>query len=99
MRVDFSIATLDETVWRRTEPGTPHPRQRVEAVARLNEAGVPSGVLLGALLPGISDGEDQLREVIGACVEAGAVSISAVPLHLRPGTREHFLSRPPPGRP
>jgi DNA repair photolyase len=91
VRVDFSIATLDEEVWRRTEPGAPHPRRRVEAVARLNAAGVPSGVLLGAVLPGISDSDDHLREVIGACVEAGAVSISAVGLHLRPGVREHFL--------
>jgi Radical SAM superfamily len=37
----FSIGTLDEDVWRATEPGTPHPRKRIEAVARLNEAGIP----------------------------------------------------------
>ncbi len=92
VRVDFSIATLDEEVWRRTEPGAPHPRRRVEAVARLNEAGVASGVLLGAVLPGISDGEDQLREVVDACVAAGAVSVGVVALHLRPGVREHFLA-------
>ncbi len=92
VRVDFSIATLDEDVWRKTEPGAPHPRRRVEAVARLNDAGVPSGVLLGALLPGISDSDDQLRDVIDACVEAGAVSMSSVALHLRPGVREHFLA-------
>jgi DNA repair photolyase len=92
VRVDFSIATLDEEVWRRMEPGAPHPARRVEAVARLNEAGVASGVLLGALLPGISDSDEQLRAVIDACVAAGAVSISAVPLHLRPGVKEHFLA-------
>ena len=92
VRVDLSIATLDDDVWRRTEPGAPHPRRRVEAVARLNEAGVPSGVLLGAVLPGISDGDEQLREVVDACVAAGAVSVSAVPLHLRPGVKEHFLA-------
>jgi DNA repair photolyase len=91
VRVDFSIATLDEEVWRRTEPGAPHPRRRIEAVAKLNEAGVPSGVLMGAVLPGISDHDDQLREVVDACVEAGAVSVGVVGLHLRPGVKEHFL--------
>ena len=92
VRVDLSIATLDEDVWRRTEPGAPHPRRRVEAVAKLNAAGVASGVLLGAVLPGVSDGEEQLREVVDACVEAGAVSVGVVPLHLRPGVKEHFLA-------
>jgi DNA repair photolyase len=87
----FSIGTLDEDVWRATEPGTPHPMRRVEAVARLNEAGVPCGVLLAPVLPGLSDRRDQLDAVVRACVEAGARSISPVLLHLRPGVREHYL--------
>jgi DNA repair photolyase len=87
----FSIGTLDEDVWRATEPGTPHPLRRVEAVARLNEAGVPCGVLLAPVLPGLSDRPDQLEAVVRACVEAGARSISPVLLHLRPGVREHYL--------
>jgi len=92
VRANFSIATLDEAVWKATEPGTPHPRRRVEAVAKLNEAGVPSGVLIAPILPGMSDRPDQLAEVVDACVAAGAVSVTALPLHLRPGVREHFLS-------
>jgi DNA repair photolyase len=88
----FSIGTLDPEVWRATEPGTPHPRQRMEAVAKLNEAGVPCGVLVAPILPGLSDGYEQLDEVVGACVDAGARSISPVLLHLRPGVREHYLS-------
>ena len=91
VQVNFSIGTLDEDVWRSTEPGTPHPRRRVEAVARLNEAGVSCGVLIAPILPGLSDRPDQLDEVVGACVEAGATSISSVLLHLRPGVREHYL--------
>ena len=91
VRANFSIATLDEAVWKATEPGTPHPRRRVEAVAKLNEAGVDCGVLVAPILPGMSDGEDQLAEVVEACVAAGAVSITALPLHLRPGVREHFM--------
>jgi DNA repair photolyase len=92
VRANFSIGTLDEEVWRMTEPGTPHPRRRVEAVARLNEAGVPCGVLVAPVLPGLSDGPDQLEAVVKACVEAGARSITPLLLHLRPGVREHYLS-------
>lgn len=88
---NFSIGTLDEDVWKLTEPGTPHPRQRVEAVARLNEAGIPCGVLVAPILPGLSDGDGQIDEVVGACVEAGARSITPVTLHLRPGVREHYM--------
>jgi DNA repair photolyase len=87
----FSIGTLDEDVWRATEPGTPHPRRRVEAVARLNEAGVPCGVLVAPILPGLSDTREQLDDVVRACVDAGATSISPVLLHLRPGVKEHYL--------
>ena len=91
VRTNFSIGTLDEDVWKLTEPGTPHPLRRVEAVAKLNAAGVPCGVLVAPVLPGLSDGEDQLEEVVKACVEAGAVSITPILLHLRPGVREHYL--------
>ncbi len=91
VRANFSIGTLDEEVWRLAEPGTPHPRLRVEAVAKLNAAGVPCGVLVAPVLPDLSDGPDQLEAVVRACVEAGAVSISPILLHLRPGVREHYL--------
>ncbi len=91
VRANFSIGTLDEHVWRATEPGTPHPMRRVEAVARLNEAGIPCGVLVAPVLSGLSDGDDQLAAVVGACVEAGARSITPLLLHLRPGVREHWM--------
>jgi DNA repair photolyase len=92
VRANFSIGTLDEEVWRLTEPGTPHPMRRVEAVARLNEAGVPCGVLVAPILPGLSDSPDQLDAVVAACVEAGARSITPILLHLRPGVRDHYLA-------
>jgi DNA repair photolyase len=91
VRCNFSIGTLDEKVWRSTEPGTPHPRRRVEAVRRLNEAGIPTGVLVAPVISGLSDREDQLHEVVDACVDAGAVSITPLALHLRPGVKEHFF--------
>jgi DNA repair photolyase len=87
----FSIGTLDDEVWRATEPGTPHPRKRVEAVARLNDAGIPCGVLVAPILPGLSGRRQQLDDVVRACVDAGASSISPVLLHLRSGVKEHYL--------
>jgi DNA repair photolyase len=91
VRVNFSIGTLDEEVWRISEPGTPPPWRRVEALERLNEAGIPCGVLVAPILPGLSDGDAQLSAVVKACVGAGAVSISSIGLHLRPGVRELFM--------
>jgi DNA repair photolyase len=87
----FSVGTLDEKVWKETEPGTPHPRRRLEAVAKLNEAGVPTGVLLAPILPGLSDAPEQVAAVAQAAREAGAKSVSPIVLHLRPGVREHYL--------
>ena len=62
---------LDDDIWRATEPGTPHPRKRLEAVARLNDAGVPCGVLVAPVIPGLSDSPAQLDAVVRGCVEAG----------------------------
>jgi DNA repair photolyase len=87
----FSIGTLDEDAWRRSEPGTPHPRKRIEAVAKLNAAGIPCGVLMAPVLPGISDHPGQLRDVVRAAIEAGATHVSPILLHLRPGVREEFM--------
>jgi len=88
---NLSIGTLDDEVWRRTEPGTPHPRARMEAVKALIRAGVPCGVLVAPVLPGISDSPAQLREVVRAAAEAGASHISPIALHLRPGVKEEFM--------
>ena len=89
--VTFSIPTLDEEVWRRTEPGTAHPRQRLRALRTLVEAGIKANVGMAPILPGISSNPSQLAEVVRAAREAGACSIWANLLFLRPGTREHFL--------
>ena len=87
----FSIGTLDERVWRETEPGTPNPRARIEAVRRLTEAGIPTGVLMAPILPGLSDAPEQMRAVVEAALEAGATHVSPILLHLRPGVREEFM--------
>src|ERR1043166_1269763 len=90
--VTFSVPTLDEEIWRRTEPSTAHPRQRLKAVKTLVEAGINARVGMAPILPGISDRPEQLREVVRAAREAGATGIWANLLFLRPGTREHFLT-------
>jgi DNA repair photolyase len=89
--ITFSIPTLDEEVWRKTEPSTAHPRQRLRAVKELVDAGIKVGVGMAPILPGISDRPDQLREVVKAAREAGATGVWTNLLFLRPGTREHFL--------
>jgi DNA repair photolyase len=87
----FSIGTMDEDVWRTTEPGTPSPRARMDAVRTLNDAGIPTGVLIAPILPGISDGPGQVERVVEAAAEAGATHASPILLHLRPGVREEFM--------
>jgi len=88
---NLSIGTLDEEVWRRSEPGTPHPKARMAAVTQLVAAGIPCGILMAPILPGISDSPEQLRAVVRAAADAGASHLTPITLHLRPGVKEEFL--------
>jgi DNA repair photolyase len=92
VQVMFSIPTIDPEIWRRTEPGTAPPRQRLRALTQLVDAGIKVGVGMAPILPGISDKPELLADVVRAAREAGATSIWANVLHLRPGTKEHFLA-------
>jgi DNA repair photolyase len=89
--VTFSVPTVDDEVWRTTEPGTAPPRQRLRALKALVAHGVRASVGMAPLLPGLSDQPASLERVIVAAREAGACGIWANLLYLRPGTREHFL--------
>jgi DNA repair photolyase len=89
--VTVSLPTLDDRVWRTTEPGTAPPRSRLEAVRRLAEGGIDVTVGLAPILPGLSDDPEQLADVVRAAKSAGARSVWSAPLNLRPGVREHFL--------
>ena len=89
--VTFSIPTLDPDIWRRTEPGTAPPRQRLRAIRTLIDAGIEASVGMAPILPGLSDDPAKMADVVRAARDAGATSIWANVLYLRPGTREHFL--------
>ena len=91
VHVTFSVPTLDERIWRATEPGTAPPRRRLETVRILVDAGIDTGVALAPLLPGLSDRPDLLADVVREARAAGASGVWANVLYLRPGTREHFL--------
>jgi DNA repair photolyase len=85
---NLSVPTLDEKAWRETEPHTPHPRKRLEAAGELNRAGIPTGVLIAPLMPGINDAPGQVEEILELAGEAGARTIGGVGLHLRGELRE-----------
>ena len=89
--VTFSVPTLDDRIWRTTEPNTPPPRQRLRALKRLVDGGIKAGVGMAPLLPGLSDRPDLMADVVRAAREAGATHLWANVVYLRPGTREHFM--------
>ncbi len=91
VHANLSIPTLDAKAWRATEPHTPHPRARLEAVAALNRAGIPTGVLVAPLMPGINDAPEQIEPLLEAAIEAGATGIGGLALHLRGEVRELFF--------
>ncbi len=87
----LSIPTLDQKAWRATEPHTPNPRSRLEAVAELNRAGIPTGVLIAPLMPGINDAPHQVEALLDAAGTAGATSIGGLALHLRGDVKGIFM--------
>jgi DNA repair photolyase len=91
--VTFSVPTLDHEIWRKTEPGTAPPRQRLRALTTLIDAGIEASVGMAPILPGISDDPRLLEDVVKAARDAGATAIWTNVLYLRPGTREHFLDK------
>jgi DNA repair photolyase len=91
LSVSMSVGTLDEEVRRIVEPGTPPGRRRLEILGRFSEAGIRTGVLVAPILPGLTDDEDHLDEVLSACAAAGVAYASPIVLHVRSSIREHFM--------
>jgi DNA repair photolyase len=94
-RADFSAAlsvpTVDQRAWRTTEPRSPNPRARLEAVAELTRAGIRTGVLVAPLMPGINDAPEQIAPILEAASEAGAAYVTGIALHLRGDVRGLFF--------
>lgn len=87
-RVNLSLPTLDVKAWRATEPHSPHPRKRIEAIATLNAAGIPTGALVAPLMPGINDAPELIEELLEALTDAGAVGVGGHALYLRGEVKE-----------
>jgi DNA repair photolyase len=84
----LSVPTIDEKVWRATEPHTPNPRARLEAVAELTRAGIRTGVLIAPLQPGVNDAPEQVEPIVEMALEAGAAYVTPIALHLRGEVRD-----------
>ena len=87
-----SMAIWDDELHESLEPGVPSPRARLDLVRAITDAGLPCGVFLAPVLPGLTDGVAELDAALGAIAAAGATGVTAIPLHLRPGAREWFMA-------
>jgi len=87
-----SMAIWDDELHDALEPGVPTPRARLDLVRALTDAGLPCGVFLAPVLPGLTDGKEHLDAALGAIAAAGATGVTVIPLHLRPGAREWFMA-------
>ena len=90
-QIAFSIPTLDEAIWKKMEPGTAKPVRRLEAMRKLVESGVPCGVMLAPVIPGLTDDTAHIEEVVRSAAECGASFVSPNVLNLKPGTKEWFM--------
>ena len=90
--VSFSVGFVDETIWRGAEPGTPSPRRRLDAVRRFADAGFDVHVLMAPILPAITDTDESIDATVAAIAASGAVGVSPLILHLRPGAREWYAA-------
>jgi DNA repair photolyase len=88
---NLSVPTIDEKAWRASEPHTPSPKARLEAVAELNRAGIPTGILVAPLMPGINDDARQVERILLAAADAGATGVGGIALHLRGEVRGIFM--------
>ena len=93
--VQMTLTTYDEALCRKLEPNVSTTRERVEALMRLREAGIPTVVWLCPILPFLNDTEENIRGILTYCAEAGVrgVVCFGMGLTLREGSREYFYAR------
>ena len=89
--VSVTITTVNVELARILEPRAPRPDLRLEAVRQLNLAGVAAGINCAPVLPGITDAPKDLDALVAAAAAAGAKSIFAMPLFLKPCSAAVFL--------
>jgi DNA repair photolyase len=89
--VNITVTTLDPRLARLLEPRAPRPDLRLEAVRRLNQAGISAGVSCSPVLPGITDSPRELGALFEASARAGAKHIFANPLFLKPCSAAIFI--------
>ena len=90
--VSISLITLDHAIWRALEPGTPPPAQRLRALGRLAQAGVPAGLALAPILPRLTDDRRMLEDLVRAAADHGAAWLWSGTLHLEPAARDWLLA-------
>ncbi|MBA9005675.1 Rv2578c family radical SAM protein [Thermomonospora cellulosilytica] len=90
--VAVSVGFIDHDLWRQAEPGTPSPTARLQVCAALGDAGIGCSVLMGPVLPYLTDSPRRLENAVRQIADAGATSVTAIPLHLRPGAREWYMA-------
>jgi DNA repair photolyase len=89
--VNITITTLNTDLARILEPRAPRPDLRLEAMHKLNQAGVKAGVICAPVLPGITDSPRDLEALVRAVAEAGGKYIFANSLFLKPCSAAVFL--------
>jgi DNA repair photolyase len=89
--VNITITTLKTELARILEPRAPRPDLRMEAVQKLNQAGISAGVSCAPLMPGITDSPRDLEALVRATAKAGGKHIFANPLFLKPCSAAVFL--------
>ncbi len=86
--VYLSITSLDSGLARRLEPRASLPRHRLDAIAKLTAAGIPVGVNIAPVIPGLN--EHEIPQILAAARQAGAVSAGYVLLRLPYGVKDIF---------
>lgn len=89
--VSITITTLNVDLARILEPRAPRPDLRLEAMQKLNEAGLAAGVICAPVLPGITDSPRDLEALVRATAQAGGKYIYANPLFLKPCSSAVFM--------
>ncbi len=87
----MSIAVGDHELQQSIEPGTPTTRARLDTIAAARDAGLAADVFIMPVLPGLTDGPDQLERLIRDIRDAGARSVVYGALHLRSHVKPWFL--------